>query len=279
MRHSWSFKISATGSLTALMLTASAAETAAAEAGQQPPAQQDKRPIKVTVYPILVQAPIFGATIKLPSLPSSPGGGGGGGSNGEGSAQSGTTDASLNSAYLGGVTVEANRWFVEFEGTWASLSASHDAPRVGVDTKVRFGRARGGIRLFDGVSATVGVRYIRADLDATLTLAGLNTTIEGRTSPSLWDPIVGVDWRADLGSRWSVSANAQGGGFGVGADLDLSGEANVNWHVTRHFDLRFGYTVFHYKYTIADVSIGSFQRTVVSTQTLNGPIFGFGIVF
>jgi hypothetical protein len=278
MPHSRAFRIPVILGVAACMLAAPATTTAAAEAGQQPSSTQDKRSIKVTVYPILVQAPIFGASLNLPPLPSGPGGGGGGGG-GEGDAQSGSTDASLNGAYLGGVTVEANRWFVEFEGTWASLSASHEAPRVAVDSKVRFGRARGGVRLFDGLSATVGVRYISADLDATLTLAGLNRTIEGRTSPSLWDPLVGVDWRADLGNRWSVNANAQGGGFGVGADVDLSGEANVNWHIARHFDLRFGYTVFHYKYTIADVRIGSFQRTLVSTQTLNGPIFGFGIVF
>jgi hypothetical protein len=258
------------------MLASAAAETVAAEAGQQSPAAPDKRPIKVTVYPILVQAPIFGASIKLPGLPLPPDGGGGGG---EGNGQSGSTDAALNGAFLGGLTVEANRWFIEFEGTWASLSASHEAPRVAVDSKVRFARLRGGIRLFDGLSATVGVRHVGVDLDATLTLAGLNTTIEGRTSPRLWDPLVGVDWRADLGSRWSVNANAQGGGFGVGSDLDLSGEANVNWHLARHFDVRLGYTVFHYKYTVADVRIGSFQRTLISTQTLNGPIVGFGIVF
>ena len=155
------------------MLTAAARSTAAAEpdGGQQPPVAQQKRSIRVTIYPILVQAPIFGASLNLPNLPSVPGGGGGGAGGGEGNAQSGSTDASLNGAYLGGVTVEADRWFVEFEGTWASLSASHDAPRVSVDSKVRFGRARGGVRLFDGLSATVGVRYIKTDLDATLTLA------------------------------------------------------------------------------------------------------------
>jgi hypothetical protein len=283
MMPSCSFRIPVTIVVAAFMLAAPAREAAAAEAdaAQQPPAAQTKRSIRVTVYPILVQAPIFGASINLPNLPSLPdgGGGGGGGGGGEGNAQSGSTDASLNGAYLGGVVVEANRWFIEFEGTWASLSASHEAPRVAVDTRVRFARARGGVRLYDGLSATVGVRYVGADLDATLTLAGLNTTIEGRTSPSLWDPLVGVDWRADLGSRWSVNANAQGGGFGVGADVDLSGEANVSWHVARHFDVRLGYTVFHYKYTVADVRIGSFQRTLISTQTLNGPIVGFGIVF
>jgi hypothetical protein len=283
MPSSRSFRIPATLLVAVLMLATPARSTAAAEPDgeQQPPAAQQKRSIKVTVYPILVQAPIFGASINLPSLPSPPGGGGGGGGTGGGESggQSGSTDASLNGAYLGGVIVEANRWFAEFEGTWADLSASHDAPRVSVDSKVRFGRARGGIRLFDGLSATVGVRYIKTDLDATLTLAGLNRTIEGRANPSLWDPLVGLDWRADLGSRWSVDANAQGGGFGVGTDVDLSGEVNANWHVTRHFDVRLGYTVFHYKYTIADVNIGSFQRTLISTQTLYGPIVGLGIVF
>jgi hypothetical protein len=245
--------------------------------GQQPQTTPSEHPVKVTIYPILIQAPIFGASIDLPSIPS--GGGGGGGGAGEGGAQSGSTDLGLNSAYMFGASVEARRWFVEFSGLWASLSASRTTPRVNVDASTRGSSARGGIRVFDGVSATVGFRRIGVDLDATLDLPILGKTIEGKANASLWDPLIGVDWRSNLGRRWSVDADFQGGGFGVGADVDLSGEVNANWHIAKHADLRFGMSVLHYKYSVANVNIGSFQRTLISAQTLYGPLVGFGVVF
>ena len=45
------------------------------------------------------------------------------------------------------------------------------------------------------------------------------------------------------------------------------------------FDLRIGYGFTHVKSTVADVSIGQFQRTLVLNQTLHGPSVGFGITF
>jgi hypothetical protein len=91
--------------------------------------------------------------------------------------------------------------------------------------------------------------------------------------------MIGVDWRGRVSSKWSIDTNFQGGGFGVGTDVDLSGEFNASRHFGNHFDLRLGWDVLHYKMTLADVGIGAYQRTLVSTQTLNGPSFGFGIVF
>jgi hypothetical protein len=252
------------------------ARAADGDDGQQPQTSGTKRPIKVTIYPVMIQAPILGASIDLPSLPSLPGGGGG---TGEGGEQTASTDRGLNGAYMLGASVEADRWFVEFTGAWASLSARRSSPRLDVDSSARYSNMRGGIRLFDGVSATVGFRHIGVDLDATLDLPIIGKTLEGKASSSLWDPMLGVDWRSDFGTRWSVDADFQGGGFGVGADVDLSGDVNANWHVAKHFDVRLGMTVFHYKYTIANVNIGSFQRTLISTQTLYGPTFGFGVVF
>jgi hypothetical protein len=76
-----------------------------------------------------------------------------------------------------------------------------------------------------------------------------------------------------------LDANAQYGGFEVGTDVDASGEAHLRWRVIRHLELRAGYSVLHVKMTLADVSIGSFQRELIVKQTLHGPEFGFGIVF
>jgi hypothetical protein len=226
---------------------------------------------RVTIYPILIKAPIFGASVDLPSLPS-PGGGG------EDGAVSGSTDTSLNGAYMGGVLVEGNRWFVEGFSVWAALSASRSTPRVTIDSDTIFFSARGGVRLLGGASVTAGVRRASIDLHATLALPALERTIEGRTKPGIWDPLIGVDWRRDMG-RWTLDTNLQGGGFGVGADVDVSAEAHARWRVVKHVELRAGYSLLYLKLTVADVSIGSFQRTLVAKQTLHGPELGIGIVF
>ena len=54
-----------------------------ADPAQAPDPNAGKRTWRVTIYPLLVQAPVFGASVHLPSIPSLPGGGGGGGGDGE----------------------------------------------------------------------------------------------------------------------------------------------------------------------------------------------------
>ena len=240
-----------------------------AEAQENAPANQQKG-VEVILYPILVEAPIFGATINLPSLPS-----GGGGERG---SQSSSTDVSLNAAYMAGIDVRTSRFFGELRGQYAALSASRATPLITVDSNTYFFYGRGGVRLFDGFSATGGFRRIQVNLDASLTVGALPNPIEGRTKPVLWDPMIGVDWRQAMG-RWIIETSFEGGGFGVGTDADVDAEMHVGWRIIPHTEFRLGYAFLYYKMTVADVSIGSFQRTLVSSQTLHGPSVGFGIVF
>jgi hypothetical protein len=252
------------------LFVSSAAAARAAERDAQP--YPSSAPgVRITIYPILIQAPIFGATIELPPLPSGPG-------SGEGGPFSGSTEAGVNSAYGAGLSVEGRRWFAEANGTWAGLGAEH-LPRLSVDSDVFFLDGRAGVRLFDSVSATAGFRRVSVDLRASMTLPAIDRTLEASVKPVLWDPLVGVDWRGHLGHRWTLNLSAEGGGFGVGTDVDVSADALANWHVARHVDLRLGYRMLYYKLTVADVPVGAFQRTLVSKQTLHGPAFGLGIVF
>jgi len=259
-----------------LILTAPVAR--AQDSGPKRDPNSGKRPVKVVIYPLLVQAPLFGATIDLPALPSIPGGGGGsGGSGTESGDVSGSTDVSLNTAYLAGLLVETNRVFVEVNGTWADVSADRQSPHVSLKTKTLLSTARGGVRLFKGVSATGGVHHVSMDLDATLTLPNLARELDGHAKPGYWDPMLGVDWRGRHG-RWDFQADFEGGGFGVGTDVDLAGEVRADYRI-RWFDMRFGYAVTHIEATVLDVNIGSFQRTMTINQTLYGPNVGFGIAF
>jgi len=243
------------------------------DSGQTPNPSADRRPVKVIIYPLLVQTPLYGASIDLPALPSVPPGGGGG----ESGDVSGSTDVSLNTAYLLGFLVETNRVFVEASGTWADVSADRQSPHVSVKTRTLLFEARGGVRVFKGISATGGVHHVSMDLDATLDLPNLGTSLEGKAKPGYWDPMVGVDWRGQYG-RWELQTGFEGGGFGVGTDVDLSGTARVDYRIG-WFDLRFGYSVSHLEATILDVSIGQFRRKMLANQTLHGPNVGFGIAF
>src|SRR4051812_45723032 len=259
MHTMWTKRIAA---LTATWAAAMLLPAAAAAQG---------KPIEVVIYPILVEAPVFGASVDLPSLP--------GGGSGESGEQRGTTDVSLNTLYMLGVSVRAPRWFVETRGQWADLSASRSSPRISVGTQARFFTARGGVTLIDGFSATVGVRRIWGELDASLTLPNLgDKVLESRINKTLYDPLVGVNWRHRAGSV-VLEGGFEGGGFGVGTDADVTGEFNLDWRFVRHMSLRLGYGFFYYKITSDPITIGSFQRTLVSSQTLHGPILGIGVVF
>jgi hypothetical protein len=244
----------------------------AADAAAQTPSKTT-----FTIRPLLVQAPIFGADIDLPRLPSAPSTPIGGD---DGNALSGTTDAALNAAYMAGIEIQSRWWFVEGNGMWAALSADRTTPLVHVKTDAYTFNVRGGVRLFAGFAVTGGLRYLHLDLDASLGLPQAGRTLEGHAKPALWDPLVGLDWRGTLGdNRVAIDIYAQGGGFGVGADVDASGGATIDWRIAGPFQIRVGYTVLHYKLTVADVHVGSFDRTLVSRQTLHGPVVGFGFVF
>jgi hypothetical protein len=171
-----------------LSLTATAAR--GQDAGQTPDPHAGKRFVKVVIYPLLVQTPLYGASIDLPALP---GGGTGGGADESGDV-SGSTDVALNAAYLAGFLVETNRVFVEAGVTWADVSADRQPPHVSVKTKTLLFQARGGVHVFKGISATGCVHHVSMDLDALLDLPRLGKTLEGTAKPGHWNPMIGADW-------------------------------------------------------------------------------------
>lgn len=267
-------KVTRIATFVTLATLALSASRARAADGQNAPAPDKPRPVRVTIYPILIQAPIFGAEIDLPSVPVPPGSGGAG----EAGAVGNKTDVSFNAAYMAGLAIESDRLFVEGNGTWAAVSADRETPRVRVKSDTLLFNVRGGVRLVGGLFVTGGVRRIVDDLDATVTVPSTGAQIEGHAKPGIWDPMIGADYRFRT-SRVDVTLVGQGGGFGVGADVDASGEIRVDVRPVKFLDLRVGYQFLYYKLTVANVSIGRFQRDLVSKQTLHGPSVGIGIVF
>ena len=74
--------------------------------------------------------------------------------------------------------------------------------------------------------------------------------------------------------KWKVFAHADGGGFGVGSDVDIGVTGRAEWQFARHFGIAMGYGLLHFNITSTIA-----QRSLEIKQTLNGPIFGFGIYF
>src|SRR4051794_12551515 len=120
IRQSTSIVVAAAAAAAALLTSAPARAQEAGTSGT-------KTPVEVTLYPILVVAPLFGASVNLPSLPSRPPGEDSGGESG---TQSASTDVSLNAAYMAAIDIRSDRWYGGFRGQWAALSASRQTPRV-----------------------------------------------------------------------------------------------------------------------------------------------------
>jgi hypothetical protein len=233
----------------------------------QPSQSSSSEKTRITIYPLLAQLPIFGADIHVPSLP-------GGGDGGGGDAIDGSTDLSFNGAALAGFRVDAPKWFVDINGLYAGLSAKRTTPRVVVHTDAFYAYASAGWRFYRDLAVTGGVRELGLNLHAEV-----GDALDATAKPRVWNPLVGLDWRHRASDTWTIDANAEGGGFGVGADADVSAGLNAYWNSSHHFALQLGYGFLYYKVTVAHVTVGTASRSLVSKQTLHGPSVGVGFWF
>ena len=154
-------------------------------------------------------------------------------------------------------------------GVAGALTTERETPLLKVDLDVIYGHVSGGVKVYKDLYATAGVRRLALKYDITL-----GERPPFRRKPGLWDPLVGLGWHAALGPKWELHLTGEGGGFGVGADVDLSAAARADWHITHHVGLTFGYTVLYLK--VSD-TVG--QHTLTVKQTLQGPVLGFGLYF
>jgi len=229
-----------------------------ADPKSNPQTTPDPDKLKVVIYPILAWAPIMGASVRIPDTPSTPGGG------------SGSTNNAFNGAAMFGFTVQKAKWYVQGDAMWAGLSSSRTSPHLNVDVNAIFGGGLVGYKVYRDFYVTGGFR--RLALDYTITLG---TFAPFKRKPGVWDPLVGVLWDRQLSKKWTAKVNLQGGGFGVGADVDWSAQGIADWQFAKHFGLSLGYGVIHFSVSDTRPLLG----TLKVSQTLNGPQFGFGIYF
>lgn len=213
----------------------------------------------VNVYPILGWLPID----ILIDVDSADDGGGNGGASGQ------IIESRFDGAFFGGVNASNGPWRIEAYGIWAAFGGDRpELPFLDVDLDVIYGDVRVGRRVAPDFYVTGGVRRVALKYDIAV---GTRPRFSGK--PGLWDPLVGVGWHR-VGPTLEWHASFEGGGFGVGADVDLGAGFRVDWKFLRHFGIAAGYNLLHLKVTDSVAS-----RNVVVEPTVHGPVLGIGLYF
>ena len=230
-------------------------------AGAVPPATSGDD-LTVSVYPILIWVPSFSAETSVPPFPDLPDGpdlpGG-----------SGKTTGSFDGAALAGLSVEKGRWRLDADGIWAAVGAERETPRLTVDADVIYFHVSTGWKIYKDLYLTAGVRRVAIDYDIRI---GDRPSFDRK--PGVWDPLVGLGYHSNPDRRVRWHLTGEGGGFGVGADVDLAGSIRTDLRLTRHFGLTLGYGVVY-----LDLSDSVRDRTLEVKQTMHGPLFGLGFYF
>jgi hypothetical protein len=232
---------------------------AQAALAQSVPSQTDQNDWKVAVYPILAWVPLtIDIDVNIPPI----GGGGDGGGSGQ------ILDSRFDGAFFGGLAATNDVWRIEGYGLWAAVGGDRpDRPFMQVDVDLIYGDAKVGRRVARDLYLKGGVRRLAFDYDVTLgDLPRLSR------KPGVWDPIVGIGWHR-VGQTVEWHANFDGGGFGVGADVDLGGSVRVDWKPIPYFGLTAGYNFLYMK--VSDTA----SRDITLKLTLHGPAAGIGFYF
>jgi hypothetical protein len=260
---------SALGSVTpdAVLKGASDASTtgdaslATSNASSQTPSPADSG-WDVSIYPALLWMPSASVSTNIPPRPDVPGGP-------DLPGESASTSSSFDGAYLGGFSMETSRFRVDVDGIWVALTTLRDRPLLGVDLDVIYGHVSGGVKVYGDLFVTAGLRRFALKYEI-----AQETRPSFTRKPGIWDPLVGVAWHGALGPKWTLHLVGEGGGFGVGSDVDLLGSARADWKFADHFGATFGYSVLYFKFSD---KIG--DRTLEIKPTLYGPLVGVGFYF
>ena len=217
---------------------------------------------KISIYPVLVWVPIsIGIDVNVPPVS------GGGGTGPEFGGK--ILDRRLDGAFFGGISAAKGAWRIDADGLWAGFGGDRpDRPILRVDVDAIYAHAALGRKIYSDLYATVGVR--RMALKYEIELDGR----EFERKPGLWDPVIGVGWHRETANKLDFHVTFEGGGFGVGSDVEIATGARLDWKPVTHFGITAGYNFLYFKLsnTVGD-------RTFTAKQTLHGPSVGIGLYF
>jgi hypothetical protein len=215
---------------------------------------------KVAVYPVLGWLPLgIDIDVKVPP------GDGGGPEGGGGKILEGRFDG----AYLGGVSAQKGKIRVDADFVWAAVGGDRpERPHLVVDTDVIYGHGNVGYKVAEDLFITAGVRRLALSYDITI-----NDFPRFSRTPGLWDPLIGLGWHR-IGDKLEWHGIVEGGGFGVGADVDFGAGLRLDWKPIPHFGITGGYYFMYLKGT-DEVR----EREFTFKQTMHGPTLGIGFYF
>ena len=212
----------------------------------------------IAIYSVLLWVPL-GIEIDV-TVPPVNGGAGGSGQ---------IIDGRFDGAFLGGFSVSKGLVRVDASGLWAAVGGDRpDNPKLTVDVDAIYFTATAGIKVYKALYVTGGVRRYALKYDI-----AVGTQPNFSSKPGLWDPIVGIGVH-HVSKKYEVHATFDGGGFGVGADVDVAAEFRADWKPISHFGLTAGYKLLYLK-----ASQDVLSRTFTFEQTLHGPVAGIGFYF
>ena len=216
---------------------------------------------KISIYPVLAWVPTsIDIDVNVPPVS---------GSGGEGPEFGGEIlDGRLDGAFFAGLSAAKGNWRMDFDGLWAGVGGDRpERPVLRVDLDAIYGHASFGRRVASDFYVTGGVRRIATKYEIEL------NGREFERKPGLWDPLIGVGWHT-VGDTVEWHATFEGGGFGVGSEVDISTAIRLDWKPTTHFGITAGYNLLYFKlsHDVAD-------RTFTAKQTLHGPVVGIGLYF
>lgn len=153
------------------------------------------------------------------------------------------------------------------------LDVTSDTLHVGVAPYYRlvdwtYGHGASGKPLRLRLEPAAGIRFTHLRLE--MEVRGGQTVDQ---SESWVDPIIGTRFALDLGERWTLSGEADIGGFGVGSDLAWNAQAFLGYETSlfgRPATLAAGYRALS-----QDYESGSFKWDV----TMHGPVLGLALRF
>ena len=191
--------------------------------------------------------------------------------------------------------VQWRKWFVNFDGTWATLGAKQDGVLVDLDISIdqtiydiHFGREIYS-RLLDEKPAAVDPAWqkrMRLDLHAGARYFSTQPTIKiapfvGAPSqiPSTddrWDPIIGLRFMSALSKRWLITLTGDMGGFGIGdaAQFTWELEGVLGYRITSRFNAFAGYRALSF-----DLVEGEGGQQNGADLLQHGPLLGVGVNF
>jgi hypothetical protein len=175
---------------------------------------------------------------------------------------------------MAALRVEKGPWMARANLVWAGLSGEKERPYLKVSGDVIYGELFAGIEVVDHLYVEGGVRRLAVDVTAQVL-----DYPEVSRKPGVWDPIVGLTYRAPMGEHWLLTMHGDGGGFGVGSEVDANAFVTLDWRMARHFGLTLGYALTYFRLEDTVLDSTRLERTLELGATFHGPIIGFKLLF